>query len=71
MLIFMPETFIKQTQDDIRYCDTLIMHNYYNYVQFSACIYTCQPPDKTFLDIGSNFPVCFFKNVPDFNLNYN
>ena len=33
----MPETFIKQTQDDIGYCNTLL-HNYYNYVQFSPCI---------------------------------
>ena len=28
MSIFMPETFIKQSQDDIQYCNTL-MHNYY------------------------------------------
>ena len=24
-------------------------------------LHTCQPPDKMFLDIGSNFPVCFSK----------
>ena len=59
----MPETninFIKQTQNDIRYCDTLIMHNYY--MLSYQLGHNCQPPKTISLILGAIF-LAFQKKI--------